>query len=94
MKHISYEQPNYIPKTYKTPLEQVKEELAKKKEKTTSFNIGDLVVFKKRNFSKLDIVAKIIQIENNLLHVQTFMYVNGVRTFYINQSEVRKYDTT
>ena len=94
MKHITHAQPNYIPKKYKTPLEQVKEELANKKEKTTSLSVGDLVVFKKSNFSKLDIVGKILQIEKNLLHVQTFMYVNGITTFYINQSEVRKYDTT
>lgn len=94
MKHISNETPDYIPTEYKTPLQQVKEDLAKKKDKPITYNVGDLVVFKKRNITRLDIVAKILQIEGNLFHVQTFMYLNGIRTFYINQSECRKYDPT
>jgi hypothetical protein len=94
MKHISNEIEEILPEVkYITPLEQVKKELAEKKKKVILIEVGDLVVFKKKNFSKLDIVAKVLQIENNLLHVQTFMYVNGIRTFYINASECRKYDS-
>ena len=56
--------------------------------------VGDLVQFRKKDLSKVQIIGKILSINKNTYHVKTFFSFKSINEFYLDISEIRKYDTT
>ena len=57
-------------------------------------NIGDQVFFYRRDFVRCKIIGTIQSISDKAIHVKTDFAVQGIREFYLNISEVKKYDPT
>ena len=58
------------------------------------FSVGDQVSFYKKDFARCKIIGTIQSIADNTLHVKTDFAVQGIKEFYLNTSEVKKYDPT
>ena len=47
-----------------------------------------------KDLSKVQIIGKILSIDKNTYHVKTFCSFNCINEFYLDISEIRKYDPT
>lgn len=93
MEHISKKLTEYTDQDIKTLQEQY-EENKKKLSSDLDLHVGDMVIFRKKELSKVQIVGKILSIAENTLHVKTFVSFKGISEFYLDIGEVKKYDTT
>ena len=59
-----------------------------------ALSVGDLVRFRKKELSMVQIVGKILSIKENTYHVKTFFPFSGIDEFYLDIKEIKKYDTT
>lgn len=92
MKHIGSNLTEYTDKNIKTIQEQY-EENKKKLSIDLDLHVDDMVVFRKKELSKVQIIGKILSITENTLHVKTFVSFKGINEFYLDIGEVKKYDT-
>lgn len=92
MKHIGSNLTEYTDRDIKTLQEQY-EENKKKLSSDLDLNIDDMVVFRKKELSKVQIVGKILSITENTLHVKTFVSFKGINEFYLDIGAVKKYDS-
>ena len=92
MKHIGSNLTEYTDKNIKTLQEQY-EENKKKLSIDLDLHVDDMVVFRKKELSKVQIIGKILSITENTLHVKTFVSFKGINEFYLDIGEVKKYDT-
>ena len=92
MKPISTQLTEYNDRAIKTEKE-IFEENRRKLSKSLDLAVGDLVVFRKREFTRVQIVGKIQGIDKQTIFVQTFVSLKGVNEFYLDISEVKKYDS-
>ncbi len=90
MKPISTNLRKYTDRRMKTDREIYQENRSKKTNE--QFKEGDLVVFYKRDFARLQLVGTIITITDQTALVKTNLYINNVNEFYLKVSEVKKYD--
>lgn len=93
MKSLS----NYIKKEYPEKLEEyerLEAEAKKKLQDDLALCVGDLVRFKKKELSLVQIVGKILSINGNTYHVKTFFSFRGIDEFYLDIKEIKAYDTT
>jgi hypothetical protein len=92
MKSLS----NYIKAEYPEKLEEyerLEAEAKKKLHSDLALSVGDLVRFRKKELSMVQIVGKILSIKENTYHVKTFFPFGGIDEFYLDIREVKKYDT-
>tara|TARA_R100001086_G_scaffold248458_1_gene185484 strand:- start:191 stop:499 length:309 start_codon:yes stop_codon:yes gene_type:complete len=92
MKHIGSNLTEYTDRNIKTLQEQY-EENKKKLSSDLDLNVDDMVIFRKKELSKVQIVGKILSISENTLHVKTFVSFQGANEFYLDIREVKKYDS-
>ena len=92
MKHIGSNLTEYTDKNIKTIQEQY-EENKKKLSIDLDLHVDDMVIFRKKELSKVQIIGKILSITDNTLHVKTFVSFKGINEFYLDIGEVKKYDT-
>ena len=92
MKHLSNQLTEYTDKNIKTLQEQY-EENKKKLSSDLDLHVDDMVVFRRKELSKVQIIGKILSITENTLHVKTFVSFKGINEFYLDIGEVKKYDT-
>jgi hypothetical protein len=92
MKHIASNLTEYTDKNIKTLQEQY-EENKKKLSSDLDLHVDDMVIFRKKELSKVQIVGKILSITENTLHVKTFVSFKGINEFYLDIGAVKKYDT-
>ena len=92
MKHIGSNLTEYTDKNIKTIKEQY-EENKKKLSIDLDLRVDDMVIFRKKELSKVQIIGKILSITDNTLHVKTFINFKGINEFYLDIGEVKKYDT-
>lgn len=92
MKHIGSNLTEYTDKNIKTIQEQY-EENKKKLSIDLDLRVDDMVIFRKKELSKVQIIGKILSITDNTLHVKTFVSFKGINEFYLDIGEVKKYDT-
>lgn len=92
MKHIDRHLKQYNDRQIKTEQDQYKEN-HKQQDQDCDLNIGDLVQFRKKEFTRVQIIGKILSISNNTIHVKTYVSFGGVDEFFLKIKEVRKYDT-
>ena len=93
MKSLS----NYIKAEYPEKLEEyerLEEEAKKKLQSDLALSVDDLVVFRKKELCMVQIVGKILSINENTYHVKTFFPFGGIDEFYLDIREIKKYDTT
>lgn len=93
MKHIGSKLTEYTDRDIKTLQEQY-EENKKKLSSDLDLHVNDMVIFRKKELSKLQIIGKILSITENTLHVKTFISFKGINEFYLDIGEVKKYDST
>ena len=92
MKHIGSNLTEYTDKNIKTIQEQY-EENKKKLSIDLNLRVDDMVIFRKKELSKVQIIGKILSITENTLHVKTFVSFKGINEFFLDIGEVKKYDT-
>jgi hypothetical protein len=92
MKHLSNQLTEYTDRDIKTLQEQY-EENKKKLSSDLNLHVDDMVIFRKKELSKVQIVGKILSITENTLHVKTFVSFKGINEFFLDSGEVKKYDT-
>ncbi len=93
MKSLS----NIIKEEYPEKLEEyeiLEAEAKKKLQSDLSLSVGDLVRFRNKELSMVQIVGKILSIQENTYHVKTFFLFGGIDEFYLDIKEIKKYDTT
>lgn len=93
MKSLS----NIIKTEYPEKLEEyerIEAEAKKKLQSDLALSVGDLVRFRKKELCMVQIVGKILSINENTYHVKTFFPFGGIDEFYLDIKEIKKYDTT
>lgn len=93
MKSLS----NIIKEEYPEKLEEyeiLEAEAKKKLQSDLALSVGDLVRFRNKELSMVQIVGKILSIQENTYHVKTFFLFGGIDEFYLDIKEIKKYDTT
>lgn len=93
MEHVSNKLTDYTDKDLKTLLEQYEENKQKLLD-DLDLHVDDLVIFRKKELSKVAIVGKILSICDKTIHVKTFLSIKGIDEFYLDIQEVKPYDTT
>lgn len=93
MEHISKKLTEYTDQDIKTLQEQY-EENKRKLSSDLDLHVDDMVIFRKKELSKVQIIGKILSITENTLHVKTFISFKGINEFYLDIGEVKKYDPT
>ena len=92
MKSLS----NIIKTEYPEKLEEyerIEAEAKKKLQSDLALSVGDLVRFRNKELSLVQIVGKILSINRNTYHVKTFFSFRGIDEFYLDITEIKKYDT-
>lgn len=75
-------------------IEKAEEDHNAKLSKDLDLAVDDLVQFRKKDLSKVQIIGKILSINKNTYHVKTFCSFKSINEFYLDISEIRKYDPT
>lgn len=73
--------------------ERLEAEAKKKLQSDLALSVGDLVRFRNKELSMVQIVGKILSIQENTYHVKTFFPFGGIDEFYLDVKEIKKYDT-
>ena len=93
MKSLSTQLRKYSDRQIKTNRE-IYEENRRNQNMDTNLSIGDQVSFVKKDFARCRIIGAIKGISGNTIHVKTEFSIGGIKEFYLNISEVQKYDPT
>ncbi len=74
--------------------ERLEAESKKKLQIDLDLSCGDLVIFRNKELSNLQIIGKILSINCNTYHVKTFLQFDLINEFYLDITEIKKYDPT
>ena len=91
MKPINTNLTIYTDRQIKTDRETYEEN---RKLQNNDLSVDDMVWFYKREFARCRIIGTILSIVDSTVHVKTLFFFDGINEFYLNLSEVRKYDPT
>lgn len=93
MKELSDYIKEFHPEVYRR-IEKTDKDSKEKLKADLKIEVGDLVQFRKKDLSRVQIIGKVLSITNTTYHVLTFFPFKGINEFYLDIKEVRKYDTT
>lgn len=93
MKELSDYIKEFHPDVYRR-IEKTDQDSKEKLKADLKIEVDDLVQFRKKHLSKMQIIGKVLSINNTTYHVKTFCIFQGINEFYLDIKEVRKYDPT
>lgn len=93
MKELSDYIKEFHPEVYRR-IEKTDADSKEKLKADLKIEVDDLVQFRKKDLSRVQIIGKVLSITNTTYHVKTFFPFKGIDEFYLDIKEVRKYDPT